>query len=73
MNSGKADLRKIIQKASDNKKYNKTTILFIDKIHRCSKAQQDALLPYVENGDITLIGATTENLSFTVINALLSR
>src|SRR5258708_26311775 len=49
------------------------TIVFIDEIHRFNKAQQDAFLPYVEKGDITLIGATTENPSFEVISALLSR
>jgi putative ATPase len=52
---------------------NKRTIIFIDEIHRFNKAQQDAFLPYVENGTITLIGATTENPSFEIINALLSR
>jgi putative ATPase len=56
-----------------NREYNKRTILFLDEIHRWNKAQQDALLPYVEKGIITLIGATTENPSFTVISALLSR
>ncbi len=54
-------------------KTNQNTILFIDEIHRWNKAQQDALLPYVENGQITLIGATTENPSFEIISALLSR
>jgi putative ATPase len=69
--TGKADLQKIIKKAKENEK--KQTILFIDEIHRWNKAQQDALLPFVENGLIILIGATTENPSFEVINALLSR
>ncbi|MBN1298489.1 MAG: replication-associated recombination protein A, partial [Actinobacteria bacterium] len=55
------------------KKHNKKTILFIDEIHRFNKAQQDAFLPYVENGTIILIGATTENPSFEIISALLSR
>jgi putative ATPase len=73
VNTGKADLRKVILRAAENKNHGLKTILFIDEIHRWNKAQQDALLPYVENGDITLIGATTENPSFTVINALLSR
>jgi putative ATPase len=73
VNSGKAKLRKIIKKAMANREYNKRTILFLDEIHRWNKAQQDALLPYVEKGIITLIGATTENPSFTVISALLSR
>ncbi len=73
VNSGKDKLRKIIKKATANQQYNKRTILFLDEIHRWNKAQQDALLPYVENGVITLIGATTENPSFRVISALLSR
>jgi putative ATPase len=66
--SGKKDLMEIIAKSKGEK-----TILFIDEIHRWNKAQQDALLPYVENGTITLIGATTENPSFEIISALLSR
>lgn len=70
---GKAELKKVIERASKNKKLDKNTILFIDEIHRWNKAQQDGLLPYVESGDIILIGATTENPSFTVISALLSR
>ncbi len=71
--AGKADLNKIIEKAKENLKQNIKTILFIDEIHRWNKAQQDALLPYVENGTLNLIGATTENPSFEVISALLSR
>lgn len=71
--SGKEDLRKIITVARANHEIAKKTILFIDEIHRWNKAQQDALLPYVENGLITLIGATTENPSFEVISPLLSR
>jgi putative ATPase len=71
--SGKKDLIKIIEKAGENKKIGKRTILFIDEIHRWNKAQQDALLPSVEEGLVTLIGATTENPSFTVISALVSR
>lgn len=70
---GKKDLQKIIQIAKQNTDYNKQTILFIDEIHRWSKLQQDSLLPVVESGTITLIGATTENPSFTVISPLLSR
>lgn len=66
--TGKAELRKIIKETENNH-----AILFIDEIHRWNKAQQDALLPYVESGQITLIGATTENPSFEVIGALLSR
>ena len=73
VNSGKEQLRKIIKIATANKQYGKKTILFIDEIHRWNKAQQDALLPYVEKGLITLIGATTENPSFTVNSPLLSR
>ncbi len=71
--AGKADLHKIIENAKENLKKNIKTILFIDEIHRWNKAQQDALLPYVENGTLNLIGATTENPSFEVISALLSR
>jgi putative ATPase len=73
--SGKADLMKIINEARANRNQleQKRTILFIDEIHRWNKAQQDALLPQVESGLITLIGATTENPSFEVISALLSR
>ncbi len=70
---GKADLMKVITAAKENNLFQKTTILFIDEIHRWNKAQQDALLPFVEDGTIILIGATTENPSFTVNNALLSR
>lgn len=71
--AGKAKLMKIIDQAMANRLYNKKTILFLDEIHRWNKAQQDALLPYVEKGVITLIGATTENPSFRINNALLSR
>ncbi len=71
--SGKPDLVAVIAKARDNQKLNKKTILFIDEIHRWNKAQQDALLPYVESGLLLLIGATTENPSFEIISALLSR
>lgn len=70
---GKADLRKVLRKALKNREYNKKTVLFLDEIHRWNKAQQDALLPYVEKGIIILIGATTENPSFTINSALLSR
>lgn len=73
VNSGKDTLRKIIRIAMGNQQYSKKTILFLDEIHRWNKAQQDALLPYVEKGIIILIGATTENPSFTVNSALLSR
>ena len=68
------DLRGVIRKAKDDWKFRKCkTIVFVDEIHRFNKAQQDAFLPHVENGTITLIGATTENPSFEVINPLLSR
>lgn len=73
VSSGKETLRRIIKIATDNRQYGKKTILFLDEIHRWNKAQQDALLPYVENGTIILIGATTENPSFSIISALLSR
>jgi len=73
VSAGKDALRKIIKIALNNQQYGKNTILFLDEIHRWNKAQQDALLPYVEKGIIILIGATTENPSFTVISALLSR
>ncbi len=71
--SGLKDLREIIRVAKTNKIEDKRTILFIDEIHRWNKKQQDALLPQIEDGTITLIGVTTENPSFEVINALLSR
>ncbi|MFA5633570.1 MAG: replication-associated recombination protein A [Candidatus Dojkabacteria bacterium] len=71
--SGKNDLKEIIKIATSNQQYGKKTILFLDEIHRWNKAQQDALLPYVEKGIITLIGATTENPSFSINSPLLSR
>ena len=72
--AGKADLRQVISQANDSRKmYQKRTILFVDEVHRWNKAQQDGLLPYVENGTITLIGATTENPYFEVNRALVSR
>jgi putative ATPase len=71
--SKKEDVIKIIAKAQKNFTEGKQTILFLDEIHRWNKSQQDVLLPWVEKGILTLIGATTENPSFTVINALLSR
>ncbi|MBU2542837.1 replication-associated recombination protein A, partial [Patescibacteria group bacterium] len=74
VNSGKADLRRVVLEAEERlNNENKKTILFIDEIHRWNKAQQDALLPYVEKGKLILIGATTENPSFEIIRALLSR
>lgn len=71
--SGVKDIKEIIEISRFNKMSNKKTILFVDEIHRFNKAQQDAFLPFVENGDIILIGATTENPSFEVNSALLSR
>ncbi len=71
--SGKADVVKVIERAEQNRRLGLTTILFVDEIHRFNKAQQDAFLPHVEAGTIVLIGATTENPSFEVINPLLSR
>lgn len=71
--SGKADITKVIDHAKGNQRLGLRTILFVDEIHRFNKAQQDAFLPHVENGTIILIGATTENPSFEVINPLLSR
>lgn len=72
--SGIKDIKDVVQKAKENAgMYNIGTILFIDEIHRFNKAQQDALLPHVENGTVTLIGATTENPYFEVNNALVSR
>ncbi len=72
--AGVTDLRRIIEEAKERHKlYQQRTILFIDEIHRFNKAQQDAVLPFVEDGTITLIGATTENPSFEVISPLLSR
>lgn len=73
-NSSKADMVKVIDKAKNLQSlYSKNTILFIDEIHRFNKAQQDYLLPYVEDGTVKLIGATTENPYFEVNSALLSR
>ncbi len=71
--SGKADITKVIEQAGQNQRLGLRTILFVDEIHRFNKAQQDAFLPHIERGTIVLIGATTENPSFEVINPLLSR
>ncbi len=71
--AGKADITKVIERAKANQRLGMLTILFVDEIHRFNKAQQDAFLPHVENGTIILIGATTENPSFEIINPLLSR
>lgn len=73
VNAGKADVMRVIEDAKINNRLGMRTILFVDEIHRFSKSQQDAFLPYVEDGTIILIGATTENPSFEVIGPLLSR
>ena len=73
INSGVKDVRDVIEQASGGGLFQRSSILFIDEIHRFSKAQQDSLLGAVEKGTVTLIGATTENPSFEVISALLSR
>ncbi len=74
VNAGKAEIRGVIERARERRKANgRPTILFLDEIHRFNKAQQDALLPAVEDGLLTLIGATTENPYFEVNSALLSR
>ncbi len=71
--SGIKDIRNLMKEADENRFYGGRTIVFVDEIHRFNKAQQDAFLPFVEKGAITLIGATTENPSFEVNGALLSR
>jgi putative ATPase len=72
--SGIKEIREIVKESEDSRKYRgEKTILFVDEIHRFNKTQQDAFLPYVENGTFTIIGATTENPSFEVIAPLLSR
>jgi putative ATPase len=71
--SGIKEVKAVMSEAERNRKLGRRTLLFVDEIHRFNKAQQDAFLPYVERGDITLIGATTENPSFEIISALLSR
>ena len=71
--SGIKEIKKVMEDAEKNKSLGVKTILFVDEIHRFNKAQQDAFLPYVEKGSIILIGATTENPSFEINNALLSR
>ncbi len=73
VSAGVADLRAVVAEAQRARTLGKRTVLFVDEIHRFNKAQQDAVLPYVEDGTITLIGATTENPSFEVNSALLSR
>src|ERR671927_1725919 len=71
--SGIKEIKQVMMDAERARQYGTRTIVFIDEIHRFNKAQQDAFLPYVEKGNIRLIGATTENPSFEVISALLSR
>ncbi len=71
--SGVAELRKVVAEAGARRRLGQRTVLFIDEIHRFNKAQQDVILPYVEDGTVTLIGATTENPSFEVVAPLLSR
>ncbi|MGI6067135.1 replication-associated recombination protein A [Absicoccus porci] len=73
VSSGIKDIKAVMKEAALHKAQGQKTIVFVDEIHRFNKAQQDAFLPYVENGSITLIGATTENPSFELNNALLSR
>src|SRR5579875_109696 len=71
--AGVADLRRVVTQAREARRGGLRTVLFIDELHRFNRAQQDAILPYVEDGTLTLIGATTENPSFEVISPLLSR
>ena len=73
VNSGIKEIREVMNKAENNRRFGEKTILFVDEIHRFNKAQQDAFLPFVEKGSIILIGATTENPSFEINGALLSR
>jgi putative ATPase len=73
VSSGIKEIREVMKQADENRFVGKKTILFVDEIHRFNKAQQDAFLPYVEKGSIILIGATTENPSFEINSALLSR
>ncbi len=70
---GKSEIKEIVKKADELKRLGGKTILFVDEIHRFNKAQQDTLLPFIERGTVILIGATTENPSFELISALLSR
>jgi putative ATPase len=71
--SGVADLRKVFERARDRRAQGQGTLLFVDEVHRFNRAQQDAFLPYVEDGTVVLVGATTENPSFELNAALLSR
>ena len=71
--SGVADLRRIFENANNRRQMGKKTLLFVDEIHRFNRSQQDSFLPYVEDGTVILVGATTENPSFELNSALLSR
>lgn len=71
--SGIKDVRTVVERAQQNRRLGQQTVLFVDEVHRFNKSQQDAFLPHIESGELTLIGATTENPSFEVNNALLSR
>lgn len=71
--SGIKEIKAVMQEAENNRRFGTRTIVFVDEIHRFNKAQQDAFLPFVEKGSIILIGATTENPSFEINGALLSR
>src|SRR5690606_20828810 len=71
--SGVADLRKVFEEARKRRAAGQRTLLFVDEIHRFNRAQQDGFLPYVEDGTVVLVGATTENPSFALNSALLSR
>lgn len=71
--SGIKDVRAVVERAQQNRRLGQQTVLFVDEVHRFNKSQQDAFLPHIESGVLTLIGATTENPSFEVNNALLSR
>jgi putative ATPase len=73
VNAGRAEIRAVIARAEERQRHGRRTVLFLDEIHRFNKAQQDALLPAVESGVLTLIGATTENPYFEVNSALISR
>ena len=73
MTSGIKEIKEVMNKAELNRQMGEKTILFVDEIHRFNKAQQDAFLPFCEKGSIVLIGATTENPSFEINAALLSR
>src|ERR671912_2638120 len=73
VNAGRAEVREVIARAAERRRGGRSTIFFLDEIHRFNKAQQDALLPAVEDGTVVLVGAATENPYFEVNSALLSR